>query len=180
MNWYRSFSGFELLVLSIFIILYLAYIIRMYRIGKILKISYRSLTIKLVLRSAYFILFLIALLGPSFGDTSREVKAIGKDIMICVDLSESMNADEGLRQSRHQRSANAVLTIPVTTQGSDYTTAPEVTIAAPGGGGTQATAVAVLGAGTDAGKVVSITITNPGEGYATNPTVTIGAPPAGR
>jgi Ca-activated chloride channel family protein len=66
----------------------------MYRIGKILKISYRALTIKLVLRSAYFVLFLIALLGPSFGDTSREVKAIGKDIMVCVDLSESMNADD--------------------------------------------------------------------------------------
>jgi Ca-activated chloride channel family protein len=36
----------------------------------------------------------VALLGPSFGDTSKEVKAIGKDIMICVDLSESMNAND--------------------------------------------------------------------------------------
>lgn len=66
----------------------------MYRIGRILKISLRALTIKTVLRTAYFLLFLIALLGPSFGDTSREVKAIGKDIMICVDLSESMNAND--------------------------------------------------------------------------------------
>ncbi len=94
MTWYRSFSGFELLVLSLFIILYLAYLYRMYRIGRILKISLRALTIKTVLRTAYFLLFLIALLGPSFGDTSREVKAIGKDIMICVDLSESMNAND--------------------------------------------------------------------------------------
>jgi len=94
MTWYRSFSGFELLVLFIFIILYLAYLFRMYRIGRILKISFRALIIKTVLRTAYFLLFLIALLGPSFGDTSREVKAIGKDIMICVDLSESMNADD--------------------------------------------------------------------------------------
>lgn len=92
MTWYRSFSGFEILVIILFIILYAAYIFRMFRIGKVLKISYRSLTIKLIVRSAFFLLLVIALLGPSFGDTSREVKAIGKDIMICVDLSESMNA----------------------------------------------------------------------------------------
>lgn len=37
-------------------------------------------------------LLIIALLGPSFGDAKREVKSIGKDIMICVDLSKSMDA----------------------------------------------------------------------------------------
>lgn len=79
----------------------------------------------------------------------------------------------------HQRTANGILTIPVTTQGSGYVTAPAVTIAAPPAGGVQATAVAVLGTGANAGKVLSITITNPGEGYATNPNVTIGAPPSG-
>lgn len=94
MLWYRSFSGFELLVISIFIILYMAYLFRMFRIGKILKISYRTLITKAILRSTYFLLFIIALMGPSFGDTSREVKVIGKDIMICVDLSESMNAND--------------------------------------------------------------------------------------
>jgi Ca-activated chloride channel family protein len=66
----------------------------MVRIGKILKINYRTLVVKTILRSLYFLLFVVALLGPSFGDTSREVKAIGKDIMICVDLSESMNAQD--------------------------------------------------------------------------------------
>lgn len=80
----------------------------------------------------------------------------------------------------HQRTSNGILTIPVTTQGSGYTTAPAVTIAAPPTGGTQATAVAVLGTGADAGKVVSITITNPGEGYTGSVAApTIGAPPAG-
>lgn len=79
----------------------------------------------------------------------------------------------------HQRTSNGILTIPVTTQGSGYTAAPAVTIAAPGAGGLQATGAAVLGTGANAGKVMSITVTNPGEGYATNPTVTIGAPPSG-
>lgn len=94
MTWYRSFTGFEFLVIAIFIVVYIAYIFRMIRIGKILKISIRNLIIKGILRSAYFFLFIIALLGPSFGDTSREVKAIGKDILVCVDLSESMNAGD--------------------------------------------------------------------------------------
>lgn len=94
MTWYKSFSGYEIIVIAIFIVVYVAFLFRMYRIGKILKISYRSLIIKTILRSLYFLLFIIALLGPSFGDTSREVKAIGKDIMVCVDLSESMNAND--------------------------------------------------------------------------------------
>lgn len=94
MTWYRSFSGYELLVIAVFLLLYGAYVFRMYRIGKILKVSSRALSIKIILRSTYFLLFLVALMGPSFGDTSREVKAIGKDIMICVDLSESMNAND--------------------------------------------------------------------------------------
>jgi phage tail sheath protein FI len=80
----------------------------------------------------------------------------------------------------HQRTSNGILTIPVTTQGSGYTTAPAVTIAAPSAGGTQATAVAVLGTGGNAGKVVSITITNPGSGYSGSVAApTIAAPPAG-
>ncbi len=94
MTWYRSFSEIEFFGIALFIIFYIAYLFRLFRIGKILKISYRALTIKAMIRTIYFVLLLIALLGPSFGDTSREVKAIGKDIMVCVDLSESMNAND--------------------------------------------------------------------------------------
>lgn len=80
----------------------------------------------------------------------------------------------------HQRTSNGILTAPVTTQGSGYTTAPPVTFPAPPTGGTQATGIAVLGTGVNAGKVVSITITNPGEGYSGSVAApTIGAPPAG-
>ena len=79
----------------------------------------------------------------------------------------------------HQRHTNGILTIPVTTQGAGYITAPAVTISAPATGGVQATAVAVLGTGANAGKVVSITITNPGTNYTGAVTVTIGAPPTG-
>jgi len=34
------------------------------------------------------------LLGPSFGENQEKVDIVGKDIMILVDLSESMNADD--------------------------------------------------------------------------------------
>jgi Ca-activated chloride channel family protein len=37
-------------------------------------------------------LLVIAVLGPSFGESKKEVKSVGKDIMICVDLSKSMDA----------------------------------------------------------------------------------------
>lgn len=79
----------------------------------------------------------------------------------------------------HQRHSNGILTIPITNQGAGYTTAPAVTISAPASGGVQATAVAVLGTGVNAGKVVSITITNPGTNYTATPTVTIAAPTSG-
>jgi hypothetical protein len=37
---------------------------------------------------------ILALLGPSFGDSKKEIKVIGKDIMIAIDLSESMNVKD--------------------------------------------------------------------------------------
>jgi Ca-activated chloride channel family protein len=46
------------------------------------------------MRTLYFTLFIVALLGPSFGETTREIRSVGKDIMVAVDLSESMNASD--------------------------------------------------------------------------------------
>lgn len=54
--------------------------------------SHAKVYVKFFLRTLYFSLFIMALLGPSFGETKREIQAVGKDIMIAVDLSESMNA----------------------------------------------------------------------------------------
>ena len=47
---------------------------------------------KLVIRTIAFVLLILAILGPSFGADKKEVKSIGKDIIIAVDLSQSMNA----------------------------------------------------------------------------------------
>lgn len=72
--------------------LYTLYIIRVIRIGRALKAPFSGLFVKLVLRTVIFALLIIALLGPSFGESKKEVKSVGKDIMICVDLSKSMDA----------------------------------------------------------------------------------------
>jgi hypothetical protein len=64
-------------------------------------------------------------------------------------------------------SGGTVVAISITNPGSGYTSAPSITIT--GGGGSSATANAVLGSGL----VSAITITNPGSGYTSTPTVTI-------
>lgn len=72
-------------------------------------------------------------------------------------------------------SIGSVGLIGITNPGSNYTTAPAVTIGAPNdANGIQATAVATITTG--AGGVQSIQVTAVGSGYTSVPTVTIGAP----
>lgn len=81
-----------MIFIAAFAVLYVLYFIRIIRIATRLKSSYSHVFIKLFFRTFYFALFIVALLGPSFGGSKKEVKSVGKDIMICVDLSKSMDA----------------------------------------------------------------------------------------
>lgn len=92
MLWYRDFGTTELIFSAAFLLLYVLYLIRVFRTGKFLGISIHGILIKLFIRTAFFLLLIAAVLGPSFGESKKEVKSIGKDIMICVDLSKSMDA----------------------------------------------------------------------------------------
>lgn len=94
MIWFASLTITEIIFVLLFIMLYLAYILRVVRIAKRLNSSFGKLFVKVILRTGYFTLFIIALLGPSFGESTREIRSVGKDIMIAVDLSESMNASD--------------------------------------------------------------------------------------
>lgn len=67
----------------------------------------------------------------------------------------------------------------ITNRGAGYTTAPTVTFSPPPPGGRQATGVAILGTGADAGKVVGLTLTDEGAGYLGLPAVSFSAPPPG-
>jgi len=92
MTWTHSLERFEYICLLLFGIFYIWYVIKVVRVNR--SMQHRSLRFiwKLLLRSIYFALLIIALLGPSFGEGSKEIKSVGKDIFICVDLSQSMNA----------------------------------------------------------------------------------------
>lgn len=94
MNWLYGFTSFEITVMAIFAVVYIAYIIRVVNIANKLKTSFSNVLIKLVPRSLFFILLLVAIMGPSFGESKREVKSKGKDIFVLVDLSQSMNAND--------------------------------------------------------------------------------------
>jgi Ca-activated chloride channel family protein len=94
MNWNYPFDTTEYFFIFFFILVYVAYIIRTIRVAGQLKTTARTLIIKLFLRSITFALLIISLLGPSFGETDREIQAKGKDIFLVVDLSKSMDATD--------------------------------------------------------------------------------------
>jgi Ca-activated chloride channel family protein len=94
MNFLEDIGIFELSLISIFFIFYFIYLVRIYRIGKQIKVNLKGVFIKFFIRILFFTLMIISLLGPSFGVIEEKVEVIGKDIIIAVDLSESMNAND--------------------------------------------------------------------------------------
>ena len=92
MNWYRDLSTTELAFIIGFILFYGLYLFRVIHVARILNTAFTRVFIKLFLRTLFFALLILAILGPSFGGSQKEVKSIGKDIVICVDLSKSMDA----------------------------------------------------------------------------------------
>lgn len=92
MNFKHLPSWSEYAFLGIFIFIYLLFLWRNYVIAKRLNTYSTSKIVKLLLRSSYFLLLVVASLGPSFGEMKQEVRSVGKDIFIAIDLSESMNA----------------------------------------------------------------------------------------
>ena len=92
MTWFKSLGIGEIFLIGLFVLFYASYLIRVIRVGRVLQSDYKTVFVKLILRSTYFALLIIALLGPSFGETSKEVQSVGKDIYLCIDLSKSMNA----------------------------------------------------------------------------------------
>jgi Ca-activated chloride channel homolog len=102
MIWAYPDIRLTLLLAGVFVLLYLLYLTRFWSINRRLKVEKQRLFTKLFLRTAYFVLFLIAFAGPSIGNAFKEVKEEGKDIFIAVDLSQSMNATD-IGPSRLQR-----------------------------------------------------------------------------
>ncbi len=98
----RYLNSLDYLFIIVFVLLYLLYGWRIHRIATTLQTSGKKVLIKLTIRLAYFVLLLVALLGPSFGTVQKEIKTIGKDIYIAIDLSQSMDAVD-LQPSRLEK-----------------------------------------------------------------------------
>lgn len=102
MIWAYPDVKLTLLLAGIFGLLYFIYLFRYWKINRKLHVQKRRLFTKVVIRTVYFVLFLIAFAGPSIGTALKEIKEEGKDIFIAVDLSQSMNATD-IGPSRLQR-----------------------------------------------------------------------------
>jgi Ca-activated chloride channel family protein len=94
MKWAYPLSWLELVCIGIFLILYIGYAVRTRRLAAPLDQRGWHLGWKLVLRTVYFCLFLVALLGPAYGVTQQPVRTAGKDVWLLVDLSRSMDATD--------------------------------------------------------------------------------------
>ena len=102
MIWAYPDIRLTLILLGVFVLLYILYLTRFWSINRRLKVEKQRLFTKFIIRTAYFVLFLIAFAGPSIGNSFKEVKEEGKEIFIAVNLSQSMNATD-IGPSRLQR-----------------------------------------------------------------------------
>lgn len=88
----RNFGWVEAILLGLFVVAYSIYIWRIIRISRALHAPAYTIIFKLASRSVAVALIIISILGPTYGDSKKEIKSVGKDIMMCVDLSKSMDA----------------------------------------------------------------------------------------
>jgi Ca-activated chloride channel family protein len=88
----RNFGWVEAILLGLFVVAYGIYLWRIIRISRALHAPAYTIIFKLALRSVAVALIIISILGPTYGDSKKEIKSVGKDIMMCVDLSKSMDA----------------------------------------------------------------------------------------
>lgn len=107
MNWAHDIGVQEWVMMALFFLAYGLFLWRHYRIRRKLRSKGYSVYIKVGLRVLAFAAIIGALLGPSFGETKREVREQGKDILILVDLSESMMCRD-VQPSRLDRTKAAV------------------------------------------------------------------------
>lgn len=106
MTWYQTITILEILFGSIFFVLYIGYLLRVRKVAAFFNQRPHVVWFKFFLRHLYVSLIIIAILGPSFGAMKKEIKTIGKDLYIAVDLSQSMNATDvqpsRLEKAKHE------------------------------------------------------------------------------
>lgn len=92
MNWLYGLSALDYGLIFVFIALYALYVVRVVRIARQAGTRALGIVPKWFLRSTYFTLLMLAILGPLFGDAGNETQTAGHDIFLVVDVSRSMDA----------------------------------------------------------------------------------------
>lgn len=92
MVWSQSLGTLEIVFIACFVLLYGLFLYKVIIAANRLNSPFHKVFYKVVLRSITFGLLIVSILGPSFGESAKEIKSIGKDIYFAVDLSGSMNA----------------------------------------------------------------------------------------
>lgn len=109
MFWNKNISSLEYWFVGIFLLIYLIYFIKIIYVSIKMKVSARASFLKFLPRSAAFILLIIALLEPSFGniDSETKIKVSNKIIYFVVDVSKSMDAKD-VAPSRLEKAKNEI------------------------------------------------------------------------
>jgi Ca-activated chloride channel homolog len=94
MNFNYELTAVEYIFMGTFLVLYVLYVGRTFLVARALGATARAVVIKFFLRATYFALLIVALLGPFFGEPERDIIAEGKDVMVLVDVSKSMDATD--------------------------------------------------------------------------------------
>lgn len=110
MNWSKTVGQTEYIFIGCFLLIYVIYLIRTFWVARLLKSSARAVVLKFMVRSLAFAMLIMALLDPSFGETTSEIKAVGRDIMLVVDVSKSMLASD-VQPSRLEKTKFELLKI---------------------------------------------------------------------
>ncbi|MFB9864804.1 VWA domain-containing protein [Rufibacter immobilis] len=92
MTWYLPFTFMESFFFLLFVVLYGGYLFRIKRLAHQFSQKANAIWVKAIIRSLYMALLVVALLGPSFGAMTKEIRTNGKDVYLAVDLSQSMHA----------------------------------------------------------------------------------------
>lgn len=94
MTWLYSFSVTEIFFIGCFLVLYGIYFFRTFFLARRLNTTAWAVIPKFFLRTGYLILLLIALLGPSFGESEQLITTQPRDVFLLIDVSRSMDATD--------------------------------------------------------------------------------------
>lgn len=94
MNWLFPLTATEYGFIGTFILLYVVYVRRTFRLAEQLGTSAWGVVPKFFLRGTYVSLLLIARLGPSFGEAEGTGEPVSRDVYLLLDVSRSMDASD--------------------------------------------------------------------------------------